>query len=242
METTTVRRLLDSEIHFATKLADLAGDLHAEKDLQPTVNAVLARAPEVVGCSSAGLMLMAARQRLGSATATDGVAGQAQALQLELGDGPCWSALADNEAMISDSAAETRWPTWSPLVVKLGVRSVASVRLIVGSTTLGTLTMFDPQPGRFDANDLAATHAYARHASLAIADARQAATMREAVDARHRIGQAQGIVMERFDLDADQAFALLRRYSQNSNIKLRDIAAHLIATRELPEDMRPVTI
>jgi hypothetical protein len=61
------------------------------------------------------------------------------------------------------------------------------------------------------------------------------ANLAAAVDARKLIGQAQGILMERFALDADQAFAVLRRCSQHLNIKLRDIAQQLINTRKLPE-------
>ena len=55
-----------------------------------------------------------------------------------------------------------------------------------------------------------------------------------AVDARKRIGQAQGILMERFDLTDDQAFAVLLRYSQDNNVKLRVVADRLVETRVLP--------
>ena len=58
--------------------------------------------------------------------------------------------------------------------------------------------------------------------------------MAQAVDARKLVGQAMGILMERFDLDSDRAFAVLRRYSQDNNLKLRDVAERLIETRCLP--------
>jgi AmiR/NasT family two-component response regulator len=57
----------------------------------------------------------------------------------------------------------------------------------------------------------------------------------QAIDARKLIGQAQGILMERYDLDDERAFEVLRRYSQNSNLKLRDVAQMVVDTRELPE-------
>ena len=56
-----------------------------------------------------------------------------------------------------------------------------------------------------------------------------------ALDGRKRIGQAQGILMERHGIDEDQAFAVLKRYSQDHNIKLRDLAEQLVATRSLPQ-------
>jgi AmiR/NasT family two-component response regulator len=58
--------------------------------------------------------------------------------------------------------------------------------------------------------------------------------MAQAIDARKLVGQAMGILMERFDLNADQAFAVLRRYSQDTNTKLRDVAHELVQTRKLP--------
>jgi AmiR/NasT family two-component response regulator len=56
-----------------------------------------------------------------------------------------------------------------------------------------------------------------------------------ALDSRKLIGQAQGILMERFDLDDTHAFEVLRRYSQDSNIKLRDVAQIVVETRRLPD-------
>ncbi|GAB3921040.1 hypothetical protein GCM10029976_007530 [Kribbella albertanoniae] len=86
----------------------------------------------------------------------------------------------------------------------------------------------------FSPDDLAVAHILARHASIAIASARHQETMLRAVDARKLVGQAMGILMERYDLDGDRAFEVLRRYSQDYNRKLRDVAQELIDTRKLP--------
>jgi len=58
--------------------------------------------------------------------------------------------------------------------------------------------------------------------------------LRRAIDGRHMIGMAQGILMERFKLDADQSFSVLRRYSQDRNVKLREVANQLVESRTLP--------
>ena len=84
-----------------------------------------------------------------------------------------------------------------------------------------------------------ADHIFGQHASVALATARREAGLRQAIDARHLIGQAQGILMERFDLTADQSFAVLRRYSQENNVKLRSVAAEIIETRKLPGVVTP---
>ena len=72
------------------------------------------------------------------------------------------------------------------------------------------------------------------HAAVALANARQTENLWVAIDARKLVGQAQGILMERFDLDADQAFAVLLRYSQHRNLKLRAVADLLVKHRQLP--------
>ncbi len=91
----------------------------------------------------------------------------------------------------------------------------------------------------FDEDDVAMAHIFGQHASVALATARREAGLRQAIDARHLIGQAQGILMERFDLTADQSFAVLRRYSQENNVKLRSVAAEIIETRQLPGVVSP---
>jgi AmiR/NasT family two-component response regulator len=75
----------------------------------------------------------------------------------------------------------------------------------------------------------------ARHAAVAMASTREQDNLWKAIDARQLIGQAQGILMERFAIDADQAFTVLRRYSQDRNLKLNVVAQRLIETRRLPD-------
>lgn len=74
----------------------------------------------------------------------------------------------------------------------------------------------------------------AHYAARAAEAERLLAELRAAVETRGVIGQAQGILMERFGLDADRAFGVLRRYSQDGNVKLRHVAEHLVVERQLP--------
>ena len=105
---------------------------------------------------------------------------------------------------------------------------------------MAALNLYAAQPGRFGGDDdLAVAHVLARHAAVALARGRHESNLLQAIDARKLIGQAQGISMERFGLDADRAFAVLRRYSQDNNIKLRDVAQRLIDTRQLPSTVNP---
>jgi AmiR/NasT family two-component response regulator len=75
---------------------------------------------------------------------------------------------------------------------------------------------------------------FARHAALALSGAMNEAELNVALDSRKLVGQAQGILMERYGLDEARAFAVLRRYSQDHNLKLRRVAEYLVSHRRLP--------
>ncbi len=222
----------------AEEFARMALELHEEPNVEQTVERVLEFACAAVGCGHAGVMLVLDKGRtIETAASTDPVVGKADQLQLECGEGPCLSAIVERDSFyVPDTATDQQWPIWSQRVAELGLRSVLGIRLSTTESTIGALNLFDATPDRFDADDDAVAHILARHASIALATARQESTLLQAIDARKLIGQAQGILMERFDLDADRAFAVLRRYSQAHNIKLREVAQRLIDTRKLPGD------
>jgi GAF domain-containing protein len=136
---------------------------------------------------------------------------------------------------IVDTLTETRWPEWCAQVGELGYRSVLGVVMDVGRAgVLGALNMYDHLPERFDDDDVAVACLLARHAALAVATAQRESGLLRAVDTHALIGQAQGVLMERYGLDADAAFAVLARYSQDHNMKLYDVAESLLDRHELP--------
>jgi ANTAR domain len=97
------------------------------------------------------------------------------------------------------------------------------VRLVWYATSPGTLSPY-----------IDVAEAFARYASLALGAAMERDNLNRAVAARHRVGLAQGILMTRRQLTAGQAFALLKRESQNTRVKLRTIAQRVIQTGDLP--------
>jgi GAF domain-containing protein len=141
---------------------------------------------------------------------------------------------AHTTVLVRDTAGDPRWPDWSSKVLSLGVRSVLDVPLTTADGAVGVLGLYSVSPDAFGTDDEAIAHILARHASVAVATARKEATLAQAVDARKLVGQAMGILMERYGVDGDRAFAILRRYSQDTNTKLRDVAQQLIDTRKLP--------
>lgn len=219
----------------AEKFANLAIALHDEPTVEETVEMVLTFALDAIGADHAGVILLHGKQRLETAAATHPVVAKIDAIQMEVGEGPDLSVLDDRLSLIvPDTYAETRWPVWASRVSEAGIRSLLSVRMYTIGESVGTLNLYSQKPDAFEVDDQAVAHVLARHAAVALASARKMENLWQAVDARKRIGQAQGILMERFDLNADQAFAVLLRYSQDNNIKLRAVADQLVETRSLP--------
>lgn len=222
----------------AAEFARLAVELHEQSGVPETVDVVLDYALRSVGADSGSVMLLHNRKTIEVAGVTDDTAIAADRLQLECAEGPCLDAAVEvDNFLIADTFHEQRWPTWCKRVAdELDIRSVLSIRLSTPSTRIGALNLYGFAPNRFTRADGEVAHLLAGHASVALATTRTESNLWQAIDARKLVGQAQGILMERFGLDEERAFAVLRRYSQDHNVKLREVADRLIRTRRLPDD------
>ncbi|MEP6666623.1 MAG: GAF and ANTAR domain-containing protein [Nocardioidaceae bacterium] len=223
--------MLDSPEEFAA----LAMSLTQEPDVEQTVESIAEFAKLGLDCEFAGVHIKHQR-RVETAAASDPLISRADQLQTETGEGPCLDAVWEHDTfVVKDTATDPRWPTFGPMAAELGLHSVLSIRLSDTEQTLGALNLYSTRVREFDDDDIAVAHIFGRHASVALSAARREENLLNAIDARHLIGLAQGILMERYDLSADKAFAVLRRYSQDNNIKLRDVADQIINTKELPK-------
>ena len=192
-------------------------------------------------CDEAGLCsLTTAPDRATSQAA--GLIGELERMQTQAGQGPCIETLAGLAwVYVPDLLDDQRWPTFSPAAARLGMRSALAYRLSVDGETLGALQLFAHLPGAFNANERAQGLIYATYAGLALALSRDREGEQARIDnlntalaSRDIIGQAQGILMERERITADQAFALLRRSSQHLNRKLRTVAQDVVDTGTIP--------
>ena len=155
-------------------------------------------------------------------------------LQLGWREGAAIDVLADNAPQLSgDVAAGRRWPRWGPATAGAGWRSVLSVPLVLPHHPTAALSLYAWSAGAFDITYTDAARIFALYATTVVAQAVQALELDEAVQARHRIGLAQGILMAYHGVAADAAFSLLRQHSQHFNIKLRTVAQHVITTGAL---------
>jgi GAF domain-containing protein len=220
----------------ADALARLAHELHDQTDLERTLDKLVESAAAVVGCDFAGVLVSSRQTQFDAIVASHPAAEKADRLQVEWHQGPAVAAVTEaRTTLVSDTAADPRWPQWAAGMCDLQLGSALAVRLWTSQSTLGALTFYARAPRWFDSDSLAVAEILGRHASIALATARQEASLWQAIDARKLVGQAQGILMERFDLDDAQAFEVLRRYSQNTNTKLNEVARTLVRSRKLPE-------
>lgn len=194
----------------------------------------------VVGCDAAGVSLVYAKRRVETPAASDDLAAIGDRLHQELGEGPCLDAIWEEETVyVPDLATDLRWPNWGPRVTEAtGARSVLTFRLFTIRDVLGALSMYSTNADAFSAEDKAEGLALAAQIAIAVAAAQRLEQYEQALDSRTVIAQACGLLMERFNMDAVRAFALLTRLSSTHNIKMHDIAAELVLTRLVPTPPR----
>ncbi|MGW3205621.1 GAF and ANTAR domain-containing protein [Streptomyces sp. NPDC001135] len=214
---------------FAQQMASMARDLLAQKSVATTLERITGSATELVeGCDAAGILVLhgTAVQTLAP---TQQLVVDSDRLQERLGEGPCFDA-ARNTAKepvfrIADLTREhPRWPSFAPMAHQLGVGSMMGFLLYTEDEELGALNVYSRRPGAFTEASELAGWLLASHAAVAFSSARTHAQMENAVATRHMIGEAMGIVMGSHHLTEEQAFDVLRRYSQENNIKLREVA------------------
>jgi transcriptional regulator with GAF, ATPase, and Fis domain len=220
----------------ADAFARLAHNLHDQVNVEKTLEKIVECAAAVVGCDYAGVLLTSKGNRFDVITASHPVTEKADQLQVEWRQGPGIAAVADaRTTLVSDTAEDMRWPRWAAGMRDLRLGSVLAVRLWTSQSTLGALNLYACSPRWFDSDALAVAEVLGRHASIALYNAKQEESLWQAIDSRKIIGQAQGILMERFALDDQSAFEVLRRYSQNTNTKLNEVARILVRSGSLPE-------
>jgi GAF domain-containing protein len=220
----------------AGKFAQFALELHDVDGVEETVEAVAQFALQAVGCTAASVVLIVKSCRPVLMSLTDPVLGEVYREQLAAGTGPLLDTISSEQVvLIDDVATESRWSAqWVRQMTDAGIRSAVHMPLSVTRKAEAVLSLYSDQLYAFTDDDLAIAGILARHASVAIASARNEVSMYAAVDARKLVGQAMGILMERFDLTGEMAFEVLKRYSQDYNRKLRDVAQELVDTRTLP--------
>jgi GAF domain-containing protein len=164
------------------------------------------------------------------------LAQQVDELQYDVGAGPCLETLATGAVIdVPELIGESRWGDYPAHALGQGVRSSLSTPLMVDGASVGALNLYGSHPHAFDGAARQQAETFATQAATALTlvlrnanRAAKSAQLEQALSSRTVIDQALGILMAQQRCAADEAFALLRRHSQNNNRKLRDVAADII--------------
>ncbi len=210
----------------------LESDDALEKTLKTVVDVCVATLP---GCDSAGVTLRLDGKN-STAAASDQYTLEIDKIQYDLDEGPCVAAIEDSEFHQIDAySQETRWPEFCNRAAEAGVGSSLSFPLN-NDGTVGALNIYSKTERSFDEPAIGLADVFAKQAVVAVHNAntyvaarRLADQLNEALKTRDVIGQAKGILMEREGVSDEEAFEMLKTISQNSNVKLRDVAQRLVA-------------
>jgi GAF domain-containing protein len=209
-----------------TRVAQSLGDgADPEHVLETVTRAALDAIP---GADYVTITMAHADGTLKTLAPTHEVGRLADVAQYELGEGPCLTGvLAEKTVRSEDLSSEQRWPQYTRRAIELGLGSQMAVEIFrAGGTTAG-LNLYSKTRGAFDAShDI--VELFGSQAAIAMNFVRTTQTLKEALASRKMIGQAIGILMERYHLDEDQAFAFLVRASQDGNVKLRSVAQKIV--------------
>jgi GAF domain-containing protein len=187
---------------------------------------------------SCGMTLRQRGRPPATAACSDPLASQVDEVQYQTGDGPCLHAVRHGQQVrIDDLFTHGRWPRFARQAVSLGIRSCLALPLIVDGEPVGALNLYTRRPGAFGPAETRRAERFARHASGALTLALRMAScadlndqLRSSIVSRAIIDQALGVIMATEHCPQDKAFALLRSVSQNTNVKLRDLAADIVTS------------
>lgn len=217
----------------ARMLADMALELQDDSDPASMLERVSHYARLVLNADDAGVMRTRSRSQVETPAATTARVDDAHQLQARFDEGPCLDAIEGRATYRSDDVrADLRWPQWGPAAADLGIRSTVGVRLATRDRGYGSLNVYADRPSAFTRADEEVAEMLAAHATAVFALAERADGLATALESRTVIAQAQGVLMEKFEIGADAAFDFLKRISQHENKRLYTVAEAIVVQRE----------
>ena len=224
----------------AVAMHELAHLLVSEESVETTLERIAALAARTIDdCDAAGVTLYLDGKYV-TAAHTDQRTLAVDNGQYERNDGPCLQSMRDQSVLRCNvEEAEERWPDFVADARANDVRSFLAAPLMLRGQSIGALNLYSSKPSGFTALDDVLVALFTGQAAVALANAhvyadavRLTDQLQEAISSRSVIEQAKGVLMAREQIDADRAFAMLKRESQNRNVKLRDLAAMVVASTQ----------
>ncbi|WP_328306060.1 GAF and ANTAR domain-containing protein [Actinomycetospora sp. NBC_00405] len=223
----------DDLVAALRRTARQLGDRRSIRDLEHTLGQIVTSAVATIPGVDAGSISITHHGRVETRTPTTEAIGKLDSTQSELNEGPCLSAIEDppedGTVIARDFTGDDaqRWPRFAPYAVEAGYRALMSTQLSSEGGPRAALNLYSAGADAFDEHARTLAGLFGIQAAMLLYGADTAAHLQRAVDSRDLIGRAKGILMERFSLDDEAAFQLLVSSSQDTNMKLTDVATWL---------------
>jgi hypothetical protein len=216
-------------------LTDLTRRFAHPTTLEDTLAGITAAAVTLIeGVHSSDVLFIDKSEDYRSLATTSDLASDLDEVQCHHRQGPCIdAAIGETMVLSNDLREDPRWPRFTETAVQAGVTSVLSFQLYTHQqqpSCRAALNMFGRDPDAFDSDAQAIGAMLATHAAIALIAQDRDAQFQSALASRDAIGQAKGMIMERFRVDAVRAFELLTKLSQDTNTRLVDVAAQIVAS------------
>src|ERR1700760_2507570 len=228
----------EEEVADTENLRELHGALLSTQSVEQFLHEMAVMAARLVGGGLSCGMTMQPSGRPVTVACSDEVAARVDEVQYELDDGPCLHAMRDGSVVrVEDTAEKARWPEFEAEAASHGIRSCLALPLNADGKPVGALNLYSRQASAFGIAEARRAENFAENASGALSLAMRLAShaalieqLRSSLTSRTVIDQALGIIMAREQCNQARAFAILRSASQNSNVKLRDIAGAVVTS------------
>jgi GAF domain-containing protein len=214
-------------------MAALAEGFARPTELDVSLQTVTASSVDLIdGVETADILLISGADLFRSVAATSPLAVDIDDLQQRFREGPCVDAAVGHSMVVcNDLREDPRWPRFSEAAVAVGVHSLMSFQLYTHDGRMGALNLFGLKPDAFTVEVEAIGAMLATHAAIALIANDAQLQFQSALASRDIIGQAKGMIMERFNVDAVRAFELLTKLSQSSNTRVAEIAEEIVSRR-----------
>jgi hypothetical protein len=210
-------------------MAELTQNVRSPIGIDAALNTVTAASVELIGgVDFADVLVISGAGQISSLAPTPQLPIDLAGLQQQFGEGPGMAAAAGASVIrCNDFARTTEWPRFAESAVAAGVRSMLAFRLETHDDRSAVLNLLGTEPHLFDTDTQALGAVLAAHAAIALIAHERAQQFESALASRDTIGQAKGMIMERFGLDAARAFKLLTRLSQQTHTRVAVVAAQI---------------
>ncbi len=234
------------EALLARTMVELADTLVDDFDIVDSLTTLADRCVEVLDISAAGIMLVAPEGDLRVMSSSSDAMRVVELFELQAQQGPCLDCYRTGQPVVNQdlAAANGRWPRFAAEAIAAGFHSVHALPMRLRGTVLGALNLFHLETGEMRPADVDAAQALADVATIALLQQRAALEaqvineqLNHALNSRIVIEQAKGVIAERLTCDMDQAYQALRWYARDHNIRLRGLAASVVAGDAVVDDL-----